>query len=151
MGNCKTKAERKRLIMVNKAKVFCAMLEQQAQDSLFIEKADAVNKPFINEYRERLNQHEERYLCRILTIENFEKNWYPQNMVDSSNPKATIKNICPWVLPNHLLLVYSEENNSRGSLQTTPSPKAGKERELIITELAFGDENFMERLKAAVA
>jgi hypothetical protein len=151
MGNCKTKAERKRLIMVNKARAFCNVLEQMDRNSLFIEKPDAVNKPYINEYREKLNNQEEKLICRILTVDEFENQWFSQHMVEVSNMKYTIKNVCPWIGPNQLLIVYKEEINSRGSMVTNPFVKENKEKDLLITELAFDDFQFTQKLKEIVS
>lgn len=151
MGNCKTKAERKRLIMVNKARAFCNMLEQLDRESLFIEKPDAINKPFINEYREKLNNQEEKLICRILTVEDFENQWFLQHMIEISNMKCTIKNVCPWVGSNQILVVYKEEVNSRGSMVTNPFVKENKEKELLIKEVSFDDPMFIESLKQAVS
>lgn len=151
MGNCKTKAERKRLIMVNKAKAFVSMLEQADQESLFIEKPDAVNKPYIYEYREKLNNQEEKLLCRILTVEEFENKWFQQYIVENTNYKHNIKNVCPWIGTDTLIVVFKEELNSRGSMVTNTFVKESKEKELLITELRFYDPQFKEKLKNIVS
>lgn len=150
MGNCKTKAERKRLIMAGKAKVFCGMLEQMDRDSLFIDKLDVANKLFLNEFKEKVHGREERQVCKILMIDEFESTWYLQNVVGSPQRKCTVKNICPWVNPNQLLVFFKQETASRTSNITSPNGREAKEKELIITELPFSDPQFTEKLKTIV-
>ena len=136
--------------MVNKARVFCNMLEQQERDSLYIEKADEVNKPYINEYRERVNNQEGRFLCKIMTVDDFENHWYAQTQNEQGSVKFTIKNICPWIVPNHILITYKEETRSEGSIVVNPYLKNTTEGELLSKELSFHDHDFLDSIKNIV-
>ena len=73
MGNeyCKQKQHRKRLILVNKAKILSETLEAREGNSVFIEQPNEINRPFQEEYREPLNA-DSTQLCMLVPIQDLE-------------------------------------------------------------------------------
>jgi hypothetical protein len=74
MGNeqCRRKQERKRLIMVNKSKIFIEKLNRLEGNSVFIENPNEINKPFQQEYREPFDK-DITQRCMLVSIKDFEE------------------------------------------------------------------------------
>jgi len=74
MGNdqCRRKQERKRLIMVNKSKIFIEKLNRLEGNSIFIENPNEINKPFQQEYREPFDK-DITQRCMLVSIKDFEE------------------------------------------------------------------------------
>lgn len=74
-ANCKTKRDRKQAVAVAKARHFCGKLENLDSDSLFIERANSVNRVYQDEFREKVFMKEGKAQCCIIPTTDFEKDW----------------------------------------------------------------------------
>lgn len=78
-ANCKTKKERIRDVAVAKARHFCSKLQNLDSGSLFIERANSVNRVYQDEYREKVFMKDGRSQCTIIPVKDFEREWISAN------------------------------------------------------------------------